>query len=390
MRLRRLLIALLSFMAITIASAQNPTSPSHSLQIHHMDIGQGDSAVLLSPAGQVVLFDAGKDMANRKNCSSEIDFLDQLGVKNIDYIIVSHYHSDHIGCVPEVLGRFPLKIAAIDRGSSYAGTTYAAYVHATEGKRQTANLGQLITLDAESSFPVTLKVVALNGQFAGGSVTTTNENDLSVSVLVSFGGFREEIGGDLSGENTGDYQDIETGVAPSVGEIDVYKVHHHCSSHSSNSAWLNDTRPTIAVISDGNGNRYGHPASDCLQRLHEAEISKVYWTEQGAVTEIDPQRDVVGGDISIDVPAGAATFTVSYNNGGGTDTYRVKGAQANTLGTGHTPSGTDGIAVPRFAWSAKGRLYYGINCPAVQRIAKANLRTGVDPPADKQPSSCLK
>jgi beta-lactamase superfamily II metal-dependent hydrolase len=57
-----------------------------------MDVGQGDGAVLISPGGQIVSFDAGEDLKER-NCIRPVCYLDQLGVKHIDYLFVSHYHS---------------------------------------------------------------------------------------------------------------------------------------------------------------------------------------------------------------------------------------------------------------------------------------------------------
>ena len=87
-----------------------------NLQIHFMNVGQGDGAVLISPGGQVVLFDNGA----RGNCDAPVSYLEQLGVTKIDYHIASHYHADHIGCTPQVLGSFPLQTAAFDRGGSYS------------------------------------------------------------------------------------------------------------------------------------------------------------------------------------------------------------------------------------------------------------------------------
>lgn len=362
-------LALLFSAACAIAQVANG-----NLQIYHVDMGQGDAAILISPKGQVVLFDAGKDIANRKNCDVETDYLDQLGVKQIDYIFVSHYHTDHIGCIPAVLKLFPLTGNSYDRGESYTTPYYTNYVSAVADRRKTVALGQTITLDSDS-IPVTLTVDSLNGTYSGGHVATTNENDLSVSVLVSFGAFREEIGGDLSGENTSDYDDIETGEAPSVGPVDVYKVHHHCSAYSSNVTWLKDTQPTVAIISTGDGNDYGHPAESCLERLHGADVQKVYWTEKGAGGQ--PQAgDVVAGDVEVQVAPNATSYTVSYSGGSVTDTYQMKGAPPNTA--------------PRYAYSIKGQLYYYLDCPAVKRISKANLRTSVDPPPGKQPSACVK
>src|ERR1700722_9952124 len=106
------------------------------LQIHHIDVGQGDGAVLVSPGGQVVLFDMGEDL-RKKDCQGAIDYLDQMGVKQIDYIFVSHYHFDHIGCIPTVLKMFPLKGPSYDRGEKYDTTFYSDYVDAVSAHRET-------------------------------------------------------------------------------------------------------------------------------------------------------------------------------------------------------------------------------------------------------------
>ena len=183
----RLVVALL--LASGLFARQNG-----KLQLHFMDVGQGDGAVLISPQGQVVLFDAGEDM-RVKSCDKPLAYLKQLGVSKIDYVVVSHYHFDHIGCIPDVLAQFPLSGTAYDRGASYPGATYEKYVAAVADHRKTAVAGQVIKLDEGTSSEVDLTVVAVNG--AG--ISTTNENDLSLSVLLTFGPFKAEIGGDLSG-----------------------------------------------------------------------------------------------------------------------------------------------------------------------------------------------
>jgi beta-lactamase superfamily II metal-dependent hydrolase len=353
------------------------------LQIHHIDVGQGDGTVLVSPGGQVVLFDMGEDL-RKKDCQGAIDYLDQMGVRQIDYIFVSHYHFDHIGCIPAVLKEFPLVHFAYDRGESYPGATFISYKKALGKKRKTATLGQDLVLDSGSANPVKLHVLALDGKTTSGQVKTANENDLSVSVLVEFGGFREEIGGDLSGDNTDMYEDIETPEAKDVGEIDVYKVHHHCSSHSTNYTWLQAARPTIAVISTGVGNDYGHPAADCLARLHEADLEKVYWTEAGAGGTPVAGIDVISGDLTIEVAPAAKTYEVSYK-GAAPVTYSVKSAASPDKDDDNTPA-----PAPKYAWSIKSEYYHDANCPAVKRISSANLQTGDTPPPDKRPSACVK
>jgi competence protein ComEC len=224
---KRLILLLLAVVLSHIAQAQG----NGKLQIHFMDVGQGDGAVLISPGGQVVLFDAGEDL-KRKDCERPVSYLDQLGIKRIDYVFISHYHFDHIGCVPEVLQQSPVQNKVFDRGQDYHGDTYKAYAAAVLPHRETAKTGLVIKLDSGTPSEVIITVKAVNG--AG--VATTNENDLSLTATVDFGSFRAEIGGDLSGDDTDNYKDIETGVSKLVGPIDVYKVHHHCSSHSTNDA----------------------------------------------------------------------------------------------------------------------------------------------------------
>lgn len=359
--------------------------PNGKLQLHFMDVGQADSAVLISPKGQVVLFDAGEDMRT-KSCDKPLAYLHQIGIGKIDYVVISHYHFDHIGCLPQILADFPLTGTAYDRGDKYPGATYEKYVQAVGDHRKTAEAGQTIKLDEGTSSEVDLKVVAVNG--AG--ISTTNENDLSVSVLVTFGPFKAEIGGDLSGANTGTYADIETTVAPSVGRLDVYKVHHHCSSYSSNEAWLTTTRPAVGIISTGDGNDYGHPAPDCVTRLHAQKVA-TYWTEKGAGATPEPGVDTVAGSVVVNVAPGETTYAVS-TAAGGSATYAIAGAgSGGDSGTPVTPVVNPPEPVtpvapvaPKYAWSKKSATYHYAECAMVARIAADKLVRGDTPPEGRK------
>jgi competence protein ComEC len=110
-----------SFLVCILAFVEMANGQANGkLQIHHMDVGQGDGAVLISPKGEVVLFDAGEDMKKR-DCTKPVSYLDQLGIDHIDVLYVSHYHFDHIGCIPAVLEQFHLKGDAYDRGDDVTG-----------------------------------------------------------------------------------------------------------------------------------------------------------------------------------------------------------------------------------------------------------------------------
>jgi len=328
------------------------------LQIHFIDVGQGDAALLVSPGGQTVLFDDG----TTGECDKPVSYLQQLGVTRLDYLIASHYHSDHIGCSVEVLHEYPLRQTAYDRGGTYASRVYDRYVAAVGTRRQTATDQTVITLDQSTAHPVRIEIVALNGD----GVVTANENDLSLDAVVHCGDFDAEIGGDLSGYRSEGYEDIESGVAPKVGKIEVYKVHHHGSRYSSNEAWLSTTKPQVGIISVGDGNRFSHPTAECLERLHQAGV-KTYWTERGNGVEPEPGYDVVGGNIVVETTPGSSTFTVGHN-----------GTQTDTFSLVPTPSTT-----AAYAWSKLSKVYHHATCQYVANISPGNLRRGNTPPPGK-------
>jgi beta-lactamase superfamily II metal-dependent hydrolase len=343
-----LVLCLLICISLTFGQANK------DLQIHFMDVGQGDGAILISPEGETVLFDGGPP----EGCAHAGAYMKNLGVTKIDYLITSHYHADHIGCASELLSSFPLSKAAYDRGGSYNSETYRIYVKAVGSKREPAVEGMVVTLDANSSNPVTIRIAALNGN----GIPTTNENDLSVVAVVKFGRFDAEFGGDLSGYRTGNYEDIESSVAPKVGQVEVYKVHHHCSNYSTNPTWLQTVRPRIAIVSVGDGNTYGHPAPGCLERLHSAGV-KLYWTEKGSGGTPEQGADVIAGDVFVQVEPNAQNFKVSYD--GKTEQYPM---WEQTL-----------QQVPRDAWSKNSTICDYAEFRYMRMIDPGNLARGDEP-----------
>jgi len=280
------------------------------LQIHHIDVGQADGALIISPQGQTALVDDG----SYSNCAPFVNYVKGLGITSIDYHFASHYHSDHIGCLDDLLASsVVLNIAGYDRGYSYTTTMYQAYVTALGSKRQTMAKNQVVTLDAGSANPVYIKCVDLNGAGVY-SVTGSDENPKTMVLKITYGNFSEVMGGDLTASPS-----VEPTVGPEVGDVEVYKVHHHGSATSTYDAWLNATTPEVAVVSLGNGNSYGHPTAAVMTRLHNHNV-KTYWTETGTGATPVPGWDKVGGTIIIEAnPQPGAAYTVRGN--GFVDTY---------------------------------------------------------------------
>lgn len=284
-----------------------PSYATGKLQIHHIDVGQGDAALLISPSGQTALFDDG----NFADCTGIKDHLRSLGLKWIDYHFLSHYHSDHLGCIDQLAGAgIGIRTMGYDRGETYSSASFVNYINILRDKRRTLTKGQTVTLDGESASPVRITCVNLNGAGVYSTLTGMDENPLSAVFKITYGAFDEVIGGDLTG-STARMDDVETTVAPQVGPVEVYKVHHHGSAYSSNDNWLNATTPLVGIVSVGNDNAFGHPAPSAMKRLHDHGV-KTYWTETGRGVAPDPAWDRVGGTVRIEAePTPGAAFTVT-------------------------------------------------------------------------------
>jgi beta-lactamase superfamily II metal-dependent hydrolase len=330
-RAAALLLPLLLLAAVPPASA---VTPNGRLQIIHLDVEQGDGAVIITPLGQVAMFDNGPGGSSNVLGKTVAQQLTALGITHIDDIFTSHYHSDHLGGIDELGAAGIAFDYAWDRGSSYSSTYYTTYVNTVGSKRRTLTKDQVITLDSLSAHPVYIKCVNLNG--AG--ISTTDENALSAVYRVSYGEFDESFGGDIAGVNSGSYKNVESTVGPQMGAIEVYKVHHHGSATSSYTAWLTATAPKVGIISCGNGNSYGHPTAAALTRLHTAGVH-TYWTETGSGATPDPSYDTVAsGQIIIQ-----ATW-----QGAGVDTIRGSGFTSTFTNSG---TGSD-VTAPTVAMTS--------------------------------------
>lgn len=314
--LRAVLLALLSTIAAVPAVA---VTPNGRLQIIHLDVGQGDGAVMISPLGQVVLFDEGPGGTGVIGLSV-VQQLQALGVTHVDHHFASHYHSDHIANINEIVNAGIVIDNGWDRGGSYSSTYYTTYVNTLGSKRHTIAKDQVVTLDSLSEHPVTIRCVNL----AGAGISTTDENSLSMVMKVSYGEFDMVFGGDLPGQNSGDYKDIETIVGPQVGPVEAYKVHHHGSATSTLTNWLDATQPKIAVISVGTGNSYGHPTVAALTRLHAANV-RTYWTETGSGVAPNAAWDKVSNGQVIISATWAAAGVDTVRGIGFADTFTNSG-----------------------------------------------------------------
>ena len=128
---------------------------------------------------------------------------------------------------------------------------------------------QIITVDGRGA--KTRAGQPINGNYAAEKVPPS-ENDYSIGLVIKFGNIVYTTMGDLDGEFATSsfgytYNHVEAVVAPRVGEVDIYRANHHGSSHSSSQELLSAMKPTITIFSCGNGNSYGHPSQEAIDRV---------------------------------------------------------------------------------------------------------------------------
>ncbi|MCX7569942.1 MBL fold metallo-hydrolase [Tumebacillus sp. DT12] len=270
------------------AEAANPVRwQPGQLHIGSISVGQGDATLIVSPEGKSMLIDVNQSSASK--IASYIQTV--LGHKNLDYIVLTHYHADHMGDYVNLLKNYgvTVKSATYDRGGdryAYNSTLYQTYYDyvtntANNAKRVQMREGYYVNMGS-----VTVKCVSVGdpstNQASG--ILTKDENDRSIALTVRYGNLDYFVAGDLSGQTTSQYTDIETAVAPKVGSIEVYRVNHHGASYSSNQYFVDTLKPKQSIISVGY-NTYGHPVSTVVSRLQA--YGRVYQTEtaSGAVKD---------------------------------------------------------------------------------------------------------
>jgi competence protein ComEC len=235
---------------ILVVCFVGPPAWGGTLLIDVLDVGQGD-AILIRSDEKAVLIDAGDRGAN-----TEVQ-LKALGVKRLDLVVATHPHADHIGRMKQVLSNFDIGLY-IDNGMQHTTMTYKDLMETVASRKittRTAVTGMALKMGDEATFTVLHPDETLLRN------TRSDLNSNSVVLLLQHGENKMLFTGDAEEPTE------HALVSKDTGDVDLLKVAHHGSSHSSGDSFLRATTPEIAIISAGRDNRYGHPSEKALQRL---------------------------------------------------------------------------------------------------------------------------
>ena len=235
------------------------------MQIFALDVGQGDSFFIISPNGKTMLIDSGES-SNSKQIEQ---FIREKGVRQLDVVVGSHTHSDHVGSMPYLLDAFDVgKYVMPEAGLE---TRIQKRINAVlEEKDIPCRAGDLIDWDSDC------KVTVLSPVPEFDEYSKTDWNEWSLIIRAEYANHSMIFTGDATVRSE---QAAMLNNEKYLFDADVLKVPHHGSTTSSSLGFLEAVSPEYAIISVGKGNSYGHPDYDTIQKLKQVN-AEIYRTDE--------------------------------------------------------------------------------------------------------------
>ncbi|MCJ7777358.1 MAG: MBL fold metallo-hydrolase [Sedimentisphaerales bacterium] len=308
------------------------------MDIYVIDTCGGKAVLILSPAGETMLIDAGYPRPDDRDTNRIVETAQSLGIKQFDYVVATHYDADHSGNIPQVVAKIPARVfvdhgkpvpAAVERNRQ---KNFQSYLQAIgEQKRMSVKPGDVIPIKAVLVTVVTAGGNVLSKPLPGGGKTNefctgktqpeytdTDDNAGSIGLLFEFGKFRMLDLADL-------LSPIEYKLmCPNnlVGEVSLFMVSHHGFKVSNSQFLVHAVRPKVAILN--NGARKGgdtevfdilksSPGLQDIWQLHYAISAKDKNAPERFIANVEEKCE--GKFIKISaLPDGTFTVTNTRNN----------------------------------------------------------------------------
>ncbi len=302
-----------------------------------VDTEGGQATLLVTPSGESVLIDAGFPGNGGRDANRIAAAAKRLGLSKIDYVLVTHYHLDHVGGVPEFAAIFPVG-TVIDHGDNTetgpaAQKLEEAYrkVIASGVKRMSVKPGDVLPLKDVRIEVVTARGERISKPVKGGGKKNPlcgeemkkkddpSENARSIGILLSFGNFRFVDLGDLTWN-----KELEIACPDHmIGPVDLYLTTHHGLDQSGPKAIVHGLKPRVAIMNNG-ANKGGSPAawsivssSPGLQDLWQLHYSLAGGETHNAPADriANPEAKCEGHPIEVSAEKSGAFTVTNARNG---------------------------------------------------------------------------
>lgn len=266
-----LVMILLSAIFLFGCAERPAVSKAGELVVDVIDVGQGD-AILIRTNGETVLVDSGDVPARDKL----VAYIKKQGIQQLDKVIITHPHADHLGGMKAVFDNFPVK-QIYDSGQTTTTSLYRQYLTTIKKKKipfAVITGGDKIELGGGA----VLQILSPPKPLLEGKAALNNN---SIVAKLIYGNFSMLLTGDAEQEAEAVMVNEFSGQLKST----VLKSGHHGSNTSSSGGFLAKVAPEAAVISAGEGNEYHHPHPSTLKKYQAMKI-KIYRTDKDGTVEI--------------------------------------------------------------------------------------------------------
>lgn len=283
---KRIVLIVILNIVIIFQSFVQDNFLKNGVEIYFLDVGQGDSTIIRTAKNKTIVIDGGEGEKSGFDYGKNVlfPFLINKGARKIDFLIFSHFDSDHCGGLIYLLEN--IKVDKILIGKQFEKNENLEYIVNLANKKHVKIIelqaGNKINIEKESSLEILWPSEAEK-------ITENAINNNSLVCKFVCKNFSMLLTGDI--ESIAEEKLIEKYKNTNRLNANILKIAHHGSKTSSNQEFLNEVNPKIALIGVGRKNKFGHPNQEVLERLKEKGI-QIYRTDQNGEIQIIVKNDL--------------------------------------------------------------------------------------------------